>query len=515
MSSALLAVCALLLGACQGEESPTLDVQAQRVDPSPQSIPLDAPGEAAFAHMQDYLAVVRDPARFDECLTPEPLSQPHLCMVGARSGSRSGAEVHQWMEQQLAQIDGLHNVTRQEFPWPRFAPRHYQLSVDDGQGGRFEPASYPWHFQGVTGPGGVTGELVNLGGGTRRERLLAGSLEGKIVILAAFEHLNASEEDAQSELDAIAASGAVGAIYALPGPENDIVAQNYNAAEGLRGLPTLIVGKFDRGRLLALEGQSATLTLEGTVEPSSSSNVFGFIPGRDRSRLVVVGTPMNAWFQAASERGAGVGTLLYLARYFADQATRNGPPPVTLAFVATGAHETLGFGLERALRCLGPERVSAYVHLGSGLASRGYAEDNRTVRATGLPSARRWIVVSENAMLENLADAAFARVMTGQGVSRVRGGIFNHGEAQIPYAMKIPLLAMTGGGLFHHSPRDDETRLSVTYLDPVAQGFRDAIGALMDLDSAALSRANLAANVLADLTGRLPGYGCPSSVAVP
>lgn len=502
-----------LVGCQQGAGRPGSDPGGFD-DPPAGRIALGEPGKTAYAHLQDYLAVIRDPQRFDECLTQFPLDQPHLCMIGPRTGSLSGAAVHAWMQQQLAGIEGLQRVSQQSFSWPRFVPSHYGLEVSDADGKTFAPASYPWHFQGVTGPQGVSGTLINLLDASWLQRTLAGSLEGKIAIVASLLHLYASEEKADEKLAALAQAGAAGVIYALPGPENDIVAQNYDASLGLGDLPVLVVGKQDRERLMALEGQPARMVLEGAVENSQSYNTYAFIPGQDRTRMIVVGTPLNAWFQAASERGPGVGALLYLARYFAEQAGLNGPPPVTLAFIATGAHETLGYGLERALRCLDPERVSAYVHLGTGLASRGYREDDGVVSATGQPSARRWIVVSENRALKNLALDAFSRAINEQGLETVRAGIFNGSESHVPYAMRIPVVGMTGGGWFHHSPRDDETRLSVDDLDAVVEGFRNTIEALLLASPQTLARGNLTADVLATLNS-LPGYGCPAALELP
>lgn len=504
---------AAAISGCQQGSRPSNDL-SQADDPLPHAKPLGAPGDTAYAHLQDYLAVVRDPSRFNECLTQDPLGQPHLCMLGPRTGSLSGKAVHQWMLHQLKNIQGLEQVSQQHFSWPRFAPKNYALEVADPTGAAFKPASYPWHFQGVTGPQGVSGELVNLMDGSLLQRTLAGSLQGKIAMLGSFEHVSADEEDAERKINALIRAGAAGLIYTLPGPENDIIAQNYDAALGLNKMPTLIVGRHDRKRLVALEGQQASMVVEGAVEQSQSYNTYAFIPGQDRSRMIVVGTPMNAWFQAASERGPGIGGFIYLARYFADQARRHGPPPVTLAFVATGAHETMGFGLERALRCLDPARVTAYVHLGTGLASIGYDEEDGALYETGKSSARRWIVVSENPEAKKIATQGFAEVMQEQGIETVRAGGFNRSESQVAYAMNIPTVGMTGGGWFHHSPRDDETRLSVEYLDPVILAFRKVTQALLHADADALAQNNLVAGALAGLRD-LPGYSCPSPVSIP
>ena len=208
----------VLVGCQQGAGRPISD-PALIDDPPAERLSLGEPGKTAYAHLQDYLAVIRDPQRFDECLTQYPLDQPHLCMIGPRSGSLSGAAVHAWMQRQLAGIEGLQRVSQHSFSWPRFVPSHYGLKVSGADGQTFAPATYPWHFQGVTGPQGVSGTLVNLVDGSWLQRSLAGSLEGKIAIVASLLHLYASEEKADEKLAALAQAGAAGVIYAMPGPE--------------------------------------------------------------------------------------------------------------------------------------------------------------------------------------------------------------------------------------------------------------------------------------------------------
>lgn len=469
-------------------------------------------GQVAFAYLEEYLGVVHNPANFDECFTNTPESEPHLCLPGPRTGSKTGQAVHDWVRNELEAISGLELVQQQSFDWPRFRPEGYGLSVETVIGPDFEPAVYPWHFQGVTGAETVRGELVDIGEGTALEQSNAGSLDGRIVLMKSVEHLSADEEDAQNELDRAAAAGAVGAVIGLPGPENHLVAQNYDPLQGMRSLPTLIVGKEDYWHLAELTGQAADIRVQGVVESARSYNEFAFIPGRDRNQFVVIGTPLNAWFQAASERGAGIGAFLFLAQYFAEQARSDGPPPVSLVFVATGAHETLGYGLERALRCLDPDRVAAYFHLGTGLGSIGYTEEDGVLQETGAPAEQRFLIASGNPVLRDLIQPAFAEVREEQGVRLVNAGGYNPGEAQVPHALKIPLVAMSGGGFFHHSSADDASRVGVEYLGPVVRAFRDAIEAVMNSDLESLGQANL----LADLSaGTAPGYGCPSPIVFP
>lgn len=479
-------------------------------------IPLGEPGPTAYAHMEDYLDVVLDPANFDECLTTDLDTEWYKCLPGPRTGSGLGHVVHRWAADQLRRIDGLVEIQEQPFGFPIFKPRNYELTVSEVDGSEYRPAVFPWYFQGVTPPEGVTGELVDLGTGSLLDRIAAGDLEGKVIIFTARQVLNAATVGAQQALDRAAEQGAVGAIVAIEGPSNELVAQNYNTFEGLRDLPTVVVGEFDGQRLVELEGQSAHLVVDAEVAPPGpegySSNSYAFLPGVSREDLLVIGTPVNGWFTVGSERGPGVGGLIYLARYLADRAAREGPLPYTVVFTFTGAHEVLGFGQERVLQCLGPERVATYVHLGAGLASRGYMERMGEPVPTGLAATQRTLVISENLPLETATLSAFAGVIATQALTVSPGGVFNPGETQAAYALQIPTLGISGAGLFHHSPADTIDKLSIDYLSPVIQGYRDLVDDLLATEPASLRDANGIANALA---GEPIGFQCPGAISRP
>lgn len=479
-------------------------------------IPLGEPGPTAYAHMQAYLDVVLDPANFDECLTSDPVTEWYKCLPGPRTGSGLGHIVHRWAADQFRRIEGLEAIQEQAFGFPIFKPRNYALTVTLDDGSPYEPAVFPWYFQGVTDAQGVTGALVDLGGGSLLDRLRAGDVTGKIVIFTARQVLNAATVGAQQALDWAAEQGAIGAIVAIEGPSNELVAQNYNTFEGLRELPTVVVGEFDGQRLVELAGQTAQLIVDATVaEPGPegySSNSYAFLPGQDREHLLVIGTPVNGWFTVGSERGPGVGGLIYLARYLADRAQREGPLPYTVVFSFTGAHEVLGFGQERVLQCLDPSRVASYVHLGAGLASRGYIERAGEPMPTGLPATQRALVISENLVLETAALAAFADVIATQVLTVSPGGVFNPGETQAAYALQIPTLGISGAGLFHHSPSDTIDKLSIDYLAPVIESYRDLVDQLLATDPASIRNANAIADSLA---GDPIGFRCPGPVVIP
>ena len=515
LSCLLLSAC---VGGSGGDDDSTPPVgPTDPTDPTPPtSIPLGEAGETSYAHMLEYLDVVLDPANFDECLTTDLETEGYKCIPGPRTGSGLGHVVHDWAANQLRAIDGIVNVQQQPFAFPVFKPVDYSLSVSTPDGEPFRPAVFPWYFQGISPPEGVTGELVDLGGGSLLDRLRAGDLSGKIVIFTATQALNAQTVGAQRALDFAAENGAVGAIVAIEGPANELVAQNYNTIEGLRPLPTVVVGEFDGDRLVELVGQPAHLLVDASVQPPGptgfSYNSYGFLPGIDRDNYLVIGTPVNGWFTVGSERGPGVGGLIYLARYLADRVARDGPLPYTVVFAFTGGHEVFGFGQERVLQCLGPEKVAAYIHLGAGLASKGYIEVAGQPTETGLAATQRALFISENLILEPTVLAAFADVVATQVLTVSAAGSLNPGEARAAYALQIPTMGISGAGLFHHSPSDTADKISVDYLGPVIESYRSVIESLMDTEPDTLRAANALANALA---GDPIGFQCPGPVQVP
>jgi len=517
-----LAACVNAEGGDDGARPPVTNPP----DPSDPTddIPLGEPGPTSYEHMLEYLDVVLDPAFFDECLTTDLENEWYKCLPGPRTGSNLGHVVHDWGVAQMRGIDGIVNIQQQPFPFPVFKPKNYELTIETPDDGPFMPAVFPWYFQGITPPEGITGEIIDIGSSRRLNQLLGNVLDlfidrdvsGKIIMFTATQALNASVVGAQDVLDEAARQGAVGAIVAIEGPANELVAQNYNTIEGLRPLPTVLVGEFDGDRITELDGQMARLTVDATVgQPGPegfSYNSYAFLPGEDREHFMVIGTPINGWFTVGSERGPGVGGLIYLARYLADRAKREGPLPYTVVFTFTGAHEVLGFGQERVLQCLGPEKIATYVHLGAGLASRGYIEVAGEPTPTGLAATQRALVISENTLLAPAVLAAFGDTVASQALTVSAGGVLNPGETRAAYALQIPTFGISGAGLFHHSPSDTADKISVEYLSSVMESYRDTVDALLALDPESIRDANGVANGLA---GDPIGFQCPGEIEIP
>lgn len=499
-AQAALLVTVLLLAAC-GTSKGSSDVGG-----APASGPVGSADAESWQAVQGYMDVIAHSPAFDECLTRDPQREPWKCLRGPRSGSSLGYAVADWMRARLAATDGLVDVRLQRFTVPGFAPRAYDLSVMTDQGLESIPA-FPWYYRGTTPAGGVSGPIVDLGDGGLLAQLFAGDLSGKVAHLAIRLTLNAESGEIDGLLRQIEQKGAIAAIVSTDAPGNEIAAQNFDIRSGRRALPTLIVGKQDGARIAALAGREARVTLEASTADQSSHNVVARLPGADPTHVIVVGTPINAWLTASGERGPGVGILLYLARYFAEQARKNGPLPYALDFVGTGGHEIYAVGVDRYLSCLPREQIMAYVHLGSGLVYPGYSDAlDGEPRPTGKLSQVRTLAVSENAILRRISNEAFANPVLRPYFS-FPPSVFIPGENRAPYAKGIPTIGMNGTNAYFHTLVDDQTQIVREALGPMAEAFRDTVAGLLQTDPAALARANALAVTLG-ASGDAPFWEC-------
>ena len=453
---------------------------------SPVSGPVGEPGPETQAAMDSYLGVIRGSSSFNECFGNELLAK---CQRGARAGSALAESVYDWAAGQFSAIPGLTHVQRQNFSFPVFRPSNYGLEVEGSDGTKTPVPAFPWYFQGTTPAAGVSGDIVYVNQG-RALDLLGKNLQGKIALLRINLVLNGESGNAQDVLKTLAERGAVGAIVATDAPGNEIAAQNRDVPTyGLGTLPTVIIGK-QAAAAIRDQGVRARIVVEASYrEAGSESNVAALLPGRDPDNIIVVGTPVNGWFLSAGERGPGVGILVYLARYFAEKAKKEGPLPYSIYFVATGGHQVYAFGLNRFMSCIPREKTVAYVHLGSGLVYKGYNDQGGEPVATGGLSQVRTLSVSENTMLSAITRPAFSSDAI-KPFYQFPPSVLAPGENQGPYAMGIPSVGMNGTNQYFHTLKDDESQIVTAALGPMAVAFRDAVQGLLDTNADSLRSAN-------------------------
>jgi Iap family predicted aminopeptidase len=222
---------------------------------------------------------------------------------------------------------GLENVVKE--PVPVDGWRLKEAYVELVNGTRVEGAS----FGGVpeTGARGVTGELVRVGRGGRRQ-LDRVDVGGKVALVE-WQVSRLWPYHVGLELGLRGAKAMV--LYA---PEGGPFYQAPNAVGTFDGIwhaegpPCVTVRREDASRL---DGR-VRVVLRAPRKPSSGWNVVGELPGRRRGAPMIVAGHHDGWFRAAFDDATGVAVTLELARAFVEAGMK---PHRTIAFVSHTAEE--------------------------------------------------------------------------------------------------------------------------------------------------------------------------------
>lgn len=381
-----------------------------------------------------------------------------------RTGTPGNTAAVDWLSRQFKSI-GL-ETTSQTFPFAQYLPKDVALKV-----GSSSPAVFPLYYSGRTGPHGLTAPLVDEGLGTQADFALHPAA-GKIALIDVPMPAPGLVPTFGSALKNAATAGAVGVVAAVEAPMNQLFSPDVDARGGLCDLPTLITGKADGAALRAHSGEQATMTLQADYDDGSAENVLGVLPGTTDD-VVVIGTPITGWFTAATERGAGIGAMLTLARHFAALAKQHRLRQ-SIVFLGTSGHEVGFLGLDQFMRA-NPNlvrRVSAYLHFGAAVAAKKYVDAGDRMIEPGTADEARFLTASENPALAGLAwsDAAVNGVAP---VLPAPQGVGASGEEVFMYNAGVPVVAIKSTFLWIHTPRDLADTTSSALLDPVVRMYRD------------------------------------------
>lgn len=408
-----------------------------------------------------------------------------------RTGTEEDRRTTAWLDQQLRSF-GL-NTQVEPFEFNRFAVRKAALQTKDGSA----VPVFPYWYSGTTGKDGINARLVDVGTGSQAG-FDAAMPSGQLVLADIALRERAFFSDLANVIKRSSAAGAAGVVAVIHGtPDNLIAAANAESEAGLCGLPVLFVSAEDGDRLRKELHDPVHFTLDAAMDVGHTANVVATLPGTSSDTLMI-GTPINGWFTAASERGGGVGTLLTLARAQAEHA-RKTKPGKTLVFVFTAGHELGYLGLQRYIDAH-PEVIKktyAYVHLGASVAG-AYSflqRDGRVVTAPA-PDPSRYLFVSENPLLQKMVSRRqwTTPLLPAQNILP---SVFNPGEQRRMYALGIPMVAMSGTTLYFHTEADLPSTTSAELLDPLVRFYSGVIDDLLATDPQKLRAANSVATAAA------------------
>jgi hypothetical protein len=299
------------------------------------------------------------------------------------------------------QQDGLHPY-EDRFPIPIWTERVMTLRVGD----RDIPAISPC-FGGITGPAGITGEVVAVGDPLREDDLGDVDLTGKIALIDQRDVYFNYPDYIQTDL--LLARGVVGVIFAAGERQQGGLPQayyNFKRALHQPTPPSAIITYADAQWLAANPGVG-TIKVEADVTWSESASVLADLPGTDLAdQIIVVSAHHDSTLTSpgASDNAGGCAVVAELARVFAA-----GPQPRrTIRFVHWGGHEVGLFGSETWLHRHVDEigRIAAVINFDG----QGTLEANDRASLLGSPS---WRALAEAAFADLGPPIAVGRNMSG------------------------------------------------------------------------------------------------------
>jgi Iap family predicted aminopeptidase len=216
-------------------------------------------------------------------------------------------------------------------PVPVDAWRLEDAFVELEDGTRFECAS----FGGVpgTGPEGVSGELVRVGRGGRRQ-LDRVDVAGKVALVhweveRLWPYHVGLELGLRGATAMIVTAPEGGPYYQAPGALGTFDGQWHAQAP-----PCVTIRKEDAARLAG--GRVRVVLSAPLVRGAEAANVVGILPGRRPGPPAIVAGHHDGWFAAAFDDATGVAITLELARVFREAGIR---PERSVAFVSHTAEE--------------------------------------------------------------------------------------------------------------------------------------------------------------------------------
>ena len=447
-----------------------------------------------------------------------------------RPGTPEGLRAEGWVADRFREL-GLEGVARDPIPIPVWTAEGASLTVTsagDGaaSGGKAHPTPcFPVPHTAFTSPAGLTAPLAWVGTGAPADFDRA-DVCGRIVVadvpfpriptgllmkaLKACYHL--SDPDGQISLATTqflnfvrqnfiggAASpeeapagdvywqavqrGALGVCLILrdqPGNSNT----HYGPYDGiLKPLPALWIGCDDGVALRrqARAGATATMTLEGHVQPGTMHNIWGVLPGVS-DEVILVTSHHDSPFQGAVEDGSGVAQVL--AQAWAWSRVPRERRPRTLVFVVDAGHfhgslGAHGFARTHADLMARTRMLITLEHLGGKEVAgtdRGYVETGRpafTVMFTSAePTTVATVIRALTAFPPRRTAAIPSDLLAPVPTSDASGYVAESG---------VPVISWIGCPYYLLDEHDTLDRLDFAELQPIARTVTELVRIQMAL----------------------------------
>ena len=311
------------------------------------------PNEKAYESIEDkrLLSYVSDLA----AVSRHYRDSGHPQFWGRIIGSTADRENAQWLMNKFTQI-GLADVHEDPIDLaPQWFPQGWDLTATSGDKSLKLTTAQPSYTSPGTTATGLDLEVVYAGLGSEAD-FIGRDVRGKAVLLfsnpmpGSWRH-TATQEGAIARAQQKGAAAIICSIQLPPvvGMSGDAGAGNIRTQLYPTGtnVPTFSMGMKDGIDFRALvgeapAGQPVHLELRMDVQQVpglKTSTVWGKLPGTT-DETIYVEAHRDGWFEAATDNGSGVATMLGIAEYFAKvpQAQRRR----TIIFIGTSGHHNSG-----------------------------------------------------------------------------------------------------------------------------------------------------------------------------
>jgi hypothetical protein len=427
-----------------------------------------------------------------------------------RAGTDAELEAGHWLATHLRRV-GL-NPLVDAVTYEAYLPLRVELVVEGHPGELFPSAFAAWRTR-PTGPDGVTAQLEYVGYGveiddesqarflTLRGRtpggfatgqeaavgLSIGDVAGKIVVADVNRIAGYLDANGKAVYHAARQAGAVGCVLIDDKPLNAVSPHSLKMAGStdLADLPGIILGGEDGARLRALmehDSTRARMTVEASVTPWKSENIYAILPGVSR-QVVLITSPHDSFFEGATDSGAGLAGLAALAGHCARTA-ENSRPTRTLVFLSTTGHYAAGGAGIRAFIERHREWIErdflVNVHLGNGIAGAETRVAGGELVATGRASTRQ-LFVSNHPFLSAIAHPVLGHAGLTDTLRPVPAAVFNIGEHTHFAELGVGHIAVMGAPSYADSELDTLDRVSPAMMSRILNFATGVIDEILEM----------------------------------
>ena len=424
-----------------------------------------------------------------------------------RPGTAAGAHAEAYLLGALKGM-GLPRVWAEDVPFTGWFHDHVMLTVE-GAGGTRGFSPQPITYGAFTPPSGVTGRIMDAGGGTDED--FAGEDFTGAVALVTYAHgelpydmmrkiahyvhdpdgtlagesqiMSWLVEEERRAYDAAAAAGSVGIISVFPFDITPYLCYDgTNPFTGRMGsIPGVGLKKSDGEALKNLldRGKAqATLTLTGHTRSAVTRNIIGLVPG-ESERILQIACHHDSMWSGATEDAAGVAAVLALAKKYSAAK-----PKLTLAFVLDAAECLVVIGSRAYIERHKDDMIKNFVaDLHIEHFAREYVMDaSCALVPTGDVQPRGLFVTDTGPLVEIAKDAVVTHNLKRTTLLPTDTALGVPTDASAYNRAGLPVVSFISAPVYWNAAEDTWDKIATDEIIPTTKAYDQMIQAIMDRD---------------------------------